>query len=955
MKKYRLLFIIAVVLLLFVPPLLTVQAQPPAKESTTVRVGIFDYGDLFWDKTTTLGGYGIDYLNELANYTGWQYEYIRGTWVELLNALEKGEIDLLFPAQKTPERAGRFAFSKHEGGVEYTALYVPDTSTDIYYGDTDSFQGLRVAMVNGFYQNEVFDRYAAENSIRYTPVYYDSWSETDRAINSGEADARVSGTLHHLPSEKIVLKIEPEPYYFIAPKNSDNILAALDAAMNQIEAWDPGFSYRLGERYSNSTQVGRTALSKEEADYIASNNTLRVAYNANWIPLIYQNDGRPEGILYALLRQIASTGGLNFTFVPAQSIQEMERMLAENEVDLLAYYPRTRQQKLHPIEITLTKSYMDIPLSLAVHSDLSKSLSKVEDIAIPTGQSDIARIALELYPNASIHYYPDAYACLNAVNTARVDAALENDFISSQLLKSFDNIDLIAQTSGPYSVHIGISPGADSRLLSILNKSITQLTTEEVNTAVLTNSVQAVNTHLIYHLWQQHWVGIVAALTLIAALVILRWKRVLERHAYTDPLTGCRNQAKFVRDIKRRLHDHYNGRYALVCFDIDRFKVINDIYGFRGGNQVLLEAANALASCVERDELFCRSSGDNFIALLTNDQTLEARVGFWLDKIRTIPWTEEHLRFMVSAGVYVMNEPIDDIHIAIDRANLARQHAKMSYDKLVIYNETMRKQVLRKQEIESSFDKALANNEFVVYYQPKYSVNNNEIIGAEALVRWIPSSGKLIYPDEFIPVLENNASIVKLDLYVFSRVCEHLSKWLQAGFSPYPISVNLSRVHLYQEHFYREYLSIMRRYQVPFYLVELELTESTLFENQQQLIIVLEQLRKQGLLISMDDFGSGYSSLNLLKDLPIDTLKLDREFFNTSMNNRRGMTIIESIVHMAQQLDILVVSEGVETEEQVAFLRKIHCNVAQGYFYAKPLPLEEYEACAYTARATTPK
>ena len=245
-------------------------------------------------------------------------------------------------------------------------------------------------------------------------------------------------------------------------------------------------------------------------------------------------------------------------------------------------------------------------------------------------------------------------------------------------------------------------------------------------------------------------------------------------------------------------------------------------------------------------------------------------------------------------------------------------------------------------EKENKMEQALQNKEFIVHYQPKYDLNTEKVAGAEALVRWNSDKG-LIMPGEFIDLFERNGFVLKLDLYVFEVVCADIRKWLDEGRKVLPIAVNVSRLHLLDTDFVSEYGALISKYRVPPELLELELTENMPMASEDFLVEVFNNIARLGVSLAIDDFGSGYSSLNILHTMPFDTLKIDQMFFQNKTGSERGRRIIETVVLMAQKLGITVVAEGVETKEQVAFLKAIGCNMVQGFYFAKPMPSYEFE------------
>ncbi|MEG0378169.1 MAG: EAL domain-containing protein, partial [Eubacterium sp.] len=262
---------------------------------------------------------------------------------------------------------------------------------------------------------------------------------------------------------------------------------------------------------------------------------------------------------------------------------------------------------------------------------------------------------------------------------------------------------------------------------------------------------------------------------------------------------------------------------------------------------------------------------------------------------------------------------------------------------LYFYNDDIRNRILEKQEIENDMQRGIDHEEFMVYIQPKYSLKTLSIKSGEALVRWKHPKKDIIPPDMFIPLFEENGFIVQLDMYMLKKVCKQLRTWIDSGKTPVSISVNQSRLHLHNPNYLRTIIQILETYQISPKWIELEITESAFFEDTEKMIEILNSLHEAGFKISMDDFGSGYSSLNMLQEITVDVLKIDKNFFKDSSNSDRGKKIVDNIITMASDLDIVVVAEGVETKEQVEFLKKTDCDLVQGYFFSKPLPMDEFE------------
>ena len=260
-----------------------------------------------------------------------------------------------------------------------------------------------------------------------------------------------------------------------------------------------------------------------------------------------------------------------------------------------------------------------------------------------------------------------------------------------------------------------------------------------------------------------------------------------------------------------------------------------------------------------------------------------------------------------------------------------------------VYDNKMRDQMLLEQQIVNEFDAALEHGGFKLFLQPKYDLETEQIMGSEALVRWIKADGSYVLPSLFIPVLEKNGSVYAVDRFIWEETCKCLRRWIDAGKNVKPVSVNVSRIDLYDPELINVLVGLTVKYEIPKYLLELEITESAYTDDPRMIMGVTEKLQSEGFLILMDDFGSGYSSLNMLKDIHIDILKLDMEFLRSTDQTGRGGNILSAMVQMARSLNLHTIAEGVETREQVDFLKSIGCNCVQGYFFSQPITVEEFE------------
>ena len=413
-----------------------------------------------------------------------------------------------------------------------------------------------------------------------------------------------------------------------------------------------------------------------------------------------------------------------------------------------------------------------------------------------------------------------------------------------------------------------------------------------------------------------------------------------------DPVTGLYSKLKFYQSVRKMLTDATGETFAFVRFDIDRFKMINSFYGIKEGDNVLRSIASELRRISTAFEKFIygRLENDIFAVCMPykeeNIDLLANALQLNLKKLN------KDYNIKVSCGVYIINDYNMDVSEMYDRAFLAAKSCKGKFvQNIAYYDESMIENMKQEQYIINEVNRALEEEQFEVYLQPKINLMTDRSYGAEALVRWRHPEKGMISPGEFIPIYERNGIIGRLDLYMWRHVCMILRRWLDEGQNPNPISVNVSRVNIYNPHLVEILRNLITEFQIPPYLLNLELTESAFMEDQELVMKTMSRLHQIGFKIMMDDFGSGYSSLNVLKDMEVDYLKVDMKFLQQDQEfNGKGEKVLTSVVRMAKWLHLPSIVEGVETMEQVDFLKCIGCEYAQGYYYAKPMPVEEYES-----------
>lgn len=396
-----------------------------------------------------------------------------------------------------------------------------------------------------------------------------------------------------------------------------------------------------------------------------------------------------------------------------------------------------------------------------------------------------------------------------------------------------------------------------------------------------------------------------------------------------------------VRRFRRNVNDLLltsERTIAFIQFDIRKFKIVNDLYGEKFGDEVLDFISKQLRELCSERQFYVNLRSDVFMIVTEYDSQEELRS--FIQKLNGRTGIFKNVKLQMSYGVYTVEDREMELRQMEDRAAMARKTAKNSIlGNIVFYEEQFKDSLYNRKFIEENMQTAIAERQFMMFLQPKYSISKNEVIGAEALVRWNHPERGMIYPDQFIPIIEENGFIRKVDYYIWEEACRFIRRCRDEGFADCPISVNVSRAHLRDDECILMLDDMIKGSGIPRKLLELEITETV---DDQQVSSKAFQLKEEGFTLLMDDFGSGYSSLNILLETPFDVIKLDKKFMENMMLSGKGRMILEQVVSMADRLGLGLLAEGVETREQVELLQNIGCDQVQGYYYAKPMAAEEF-------------
>ena len=427
--------------------------------------------------------------------------------------------------------------------------------------------------------------------------------------------------------------------------------------------------------------------------------------------------------------------------------------------------------------------------------------------------------------------------------------------------------------------------------------------------------------------------------------------------AYYDEFAGTMNINYFRKGVNQTLTKSNSGQYAFVLMGIAKYEYLRDFFGEDEISRILKDISSILKSNVKRDEYFCHNFGEEYDLLLSyhNRDELVARLKFLegsLESVNKSEGSSDKYALTFRYGVAFGGKDAHDFDTLMSRANMAHMEAKgKGAGAVEFYTEKMQSRIVDEKEIERDMYDALENKEFLVYLQPKFNLSTGLQAGAEALIRWMHPVKGLMYPGRFIETFEKNGFVTRLDMYMLEELCRRIKVWTGKGYRPMPLSLNISQQNLLNPEFVNDAIAITEKYGVSPNLIIFEMSEKVVVDNMNILNKIMEQMKDHGFVVSMDNFGTGSTSMNTLYNVPVDELKIDRKFLLNAEKTDRGQNVIQSVIEMAKRLKIDVVSEGVENKQQAILLREMGCDMIQGFAFSEPLPEHEYEEYAYGPRA----
>lgn len=928
-------------------------------ETNTIKVGYIDQDNFIDYSNGVYSGYGIEYLDKIAEYTGWQYEYHLDSWENCLKKLETGEIDLVCSAQYTEERAEKYLYSSIPLGYEYTLLYA-DSESDIYFEDYGAMKDKKVGMLSGSYHTDAFESVALEQNLDFESMYFETEPQIMEALKKGEVDLAAVGSLYSNPDAKVVGIYGACPYYCITGKQNISLMEELNGALEQIKIESPDLETELSERYYNHGMISSMPLfTREENDFIENSEPIVIKLMLGAKPLSYIEDGTPDGIFVDYLNLLSEKSGLDFDIQLETTAITMEQQTLDMKTEdyLMLRAKRALLNSDTNGELISTNTIFSTNLSYVKRRDAIDNTGKDDFIfAITNEMGYLSTLLSATSENYEIKYYENAQACMEAVLDKEADIAIQDSYMITYLLQKPKYADKLVECLGKdfYNNMCLIASSDQQMLIDVLNKSIHHITATDqeniVTMQLLMNPYEQGIGDLLYKYWLPLVIIVVVIITawsiytgLLKRMTKLKIQKkeyeILQEKVQRDPVSKAYNRAYFYEKAKEMVQDATE-EMCIVMMDIVNFKVVNDLYGMANGDRLLSQVARELEKLGQGKEfILARFSGDHFYMCMKKED---------FETIRFPKKFKTYLGNMdvnATYGVFLIDEQTDvPINIMCDRASLAAHNKEgKRVDYIRFYSDDERTKILREQEIENEMEEALEGNQFCVYVQPKYDLSSEKIVGGEALVRWKHPKKGMIPPGEFIGVFEKNGFIIRLDYFVWEETCKLLSKLKKEGYAGYPISINVSRAHFYGNGLREKLEELVKKYDLNPEELELEITETICAEDPEIIYSKVRSLQAAGFKVAMDDFGSGYSSLNMLKEMPLDIIKMDLKFLDGGDNEEKSHYILQTLISLAHNMQLSVVVEGVETKVQVEFLRGIGSYFAQGYYFSRPVESATYE------------
>ncbi|MCH5260465.1 MAG: EAL domain-containing protein [Lachnospiraceae bacterium] len=928
-----------------------------AAKDRTVKVAFFPMdGYNVTEADGTFGGMDVDYLNALCNYINWEIEYVPcDSWDDALAMLSAHEVDLVGSAQYSVERATIYQYANLSSGYTFGVIVTsPDSS--LAYEDFEAMKSTTFGIVKTYVRRSEFVEYLRDNGVSNPNLKeYDSTADLKEALAQGEVDAIVHTFTETSEGHRLIGRFAPMPFYYISYQGNDDVMRELNQAIADLKINQPQLETDLMNKYYDSRLDRTVVFTTEEKAYLAEGHSVTVGYLDGYYPFSYENNGEYRGLTRRLLEDGAASVGLYFSYQKMDTLPDAESALQNGSIDIIAYCTDDAET-LSKYQLTSVKEYASIPLVIVMKD--SGSLGSLSSLATVPYLHIEASHAVDT-SSVRVVTYDTQQECLDAVQKGTVDAVLCDGYLAEYLLSTelkYNKMEVKSVLSGEYTVSMVIRKSEDLALKGILSKTVFNIDAKTVSDYMMENNVYSLMT--VDRFVRNNSVAIIIFLCmLIVAVILVAWyiiskNKKIQKLMYKDTGMDIWNLNYLIYwGTMKLLPERKEQQYAVAYLNISQFRHYNIIYGWNAGQRLLESVVDVLSHKVdERKEIYARNQGDRFVLLLAYDseESLLARAEQLIHALEKRIYADTENRMAIHTGIYFVPQENSDLRIAVNYANQAMDSLRDSnVSEVKVYDASLEKAIKDRHEQEKLLDSVDINKDFVTYYQAKVDIRTAKIIGAEALIRFLdPSdSGRVKSPAFFVPYFEQTGRVTELDFFVLESVCKMLRRRLDEGKDVVTISCNFSRIHFMKPGFPERFEAVLEKYRISKEYIEVEVTETVVVEELQLATVTqtLNSLKEKGVRISIDDFGSGYSSLGVFEQIPASVIKLDRSFLLNQEDRGRQVKIMRGIVNLGKELNAQIVCEGVETDNDVELMQEIGAYIAQGYHYSKPIPEDEFE------------
>ncbi len=925
----------------------------PFDFSKPIRVGYYStFNDMVVDiNSLNNKGYGYEVFEKISELSGLTFEFVPIA-DSMIEAVESGYVDVGGFNTRNDERREKVLYSENPYTKTYIALMSEDMS--ITYADVNAVNGKTVAVYDENIGVENLDIFCERNNISVEYIY----GETETYM-AQEADLFI--TYSEDPNSydlNNILNLGVYNLYLISSFENAELMEVIDAHYLDVIHTEGNFFMELEGKYlSDNIEIAHRGLTQGEIETLRQ-RPLEVGYVTGFSPISYTNEqGEADGAMVDILNGFAELYDFEVNYHP-YSLEDEEGTHEKFDI-LLTLYGEGESVYEH---YTPTETFHEIPMYSITNNDrldttaLHEIVGQSPKIGSLPYQTIDFNAFLTVNTEVEFVFYNNWHELLDDLAAGNLDMIFCTESAVTYTEIYFDDVNtstIHTDTVAPMKFFINYNIADE--YIPIFNVMTDRISEQEYTAIIETNSNKALpdlEPGFLEFAMENWYYFALSLFIIVAGFIALYYKGQIEKKeallkSYnTDPMTGLMTLNKFRVTTEELIEKARPGEYELISFDIDMFKTINTHFSTDRGTTIIIAIANALKKAFEgTDAVVSRRTADQFLIFRRVDEGGVIRQIYNTD---ILPAIEDNINEKYKVSLSFGNVIVDDIKAKVTalmgQADNARLEGKSRHKTtFVTFDDKMRKQYENKINITFRMEQALKDNEFTVEYQPKIDFKTLKLGGAEALVRWTPKLGEKIYPDEFIPVFEENGFISHLDLFVLKEVCKCIKENCYKMEIP-RISVNLSAHTVLSDYIVSRVADTLATYEVDAGMIELELTESAVEANTEVFLSTVKRFKELGFSISIDDFGAGVSSLNRLSAVEADILKLDKAFFDLKDQGGNSTIVVKDVINMAKHLNMKVVAEGVETAAQALWLQGVGCDYAQGYYFAKPMSVEDFKA-----------